>query len=651
VRKAVEEAHADRSAAGWGDIAVKARDLLGRRRFVVAFCLVSAALLAAPAKATIQYTVSLAHPEQHLFHVTMQIPDVSGEVTVQMPAWNALYQVRDFSAHVRQVQAFIGSEAVPIEDLDKLTWRVHASGTITVRYDTYWDEPGPFATQLNAEHAFINPAMILMYVPERRSESATLLVDDVPGEWSVASTAAKLSEGKEPEHNFFVASSYDVMTDSPLEAGKFEKFEVSGLTPAITAVVHGDRWKKRNVEEMLRRVCAYELKLMGGAPYERYTFIFHTGKAATGAGGGMEHANSTAIYARSEDDLPNVSAHEFFHLWNVKRIRPATLEPVDYTKEQFTRALWFAEGVTSTYAAYTLVRTQLWSKEQFYFDLGAQITELESRPANRWQSAEQSSLDAWLEKYPMYNRPQNSVSYYTKGQVLGVLLDILIRDRTNNEKSLDDVFRLMNTEFAQKNRTYRDSLDVRLCAEKVAGGSFQDFFQRYVAKAEPFPYQTLLPLAGLELRAAERKRPVLGFYAERDSAGNLIVRELDPESAAAGAGLRIGDAISAWNGAEPPRNPDRWVYSQKPGSPLRLMVRRDDQELHLELRLDEATETFYRIAEDSHANDKAKRIREGILRGTTQPITALLAPNDPTKTRKTSGTLDANRRIRESFAH
>jgi predicted metalloprotease with PDZ domain len=336
----------------------------------------------------------------------------------------------------------------------------------------------------------------------------------------------------------------------------------------------------------------------------------------------MEHANSTAIYVRSEEDLPNVAAHEFFHLWNVKRIRPATLEPVDYTKEQYTRALWFAEGVTSTYAAYTLVRTQLWSKDQFYVDLGGELTGLESRPANRWQSAEQSSLDAWLEKYSIYNRSQNSVSYYAKGQVLGFLLDILIRDRTNNEKSLDDVLRSMNTEFAKQKRPYGDSVDVRLTAEKVAGGSFEEFFTKYVANAEPLPCQSVLPLAGLELRATEHKRPTLGFYAEREAPGNLTVREIDPESSAAAAGLRIGDAITSWNGGDPPRNPERWVYLQKPGSTLRLMVHRDEQQLSLEFRLGQAMETFYRIVEDSQASEKAKRIREGLLHGRTQPVTA-----------------------------
>jgi predicted metalloprotease with PDZ domain len=552
----------------------------------------------------------------------MQIPDVSGEVIVQMPAWNALYQIRDFSAHVREVQAFIGSEKVPIEKLDKMTWRARGNGTVTIRYDTYWDESSPFATQLNADHAFINPAMILMYAPDRRSEDVQVGMYDVPLEWQAQGASLHIIESMGRARGFiFTAESYDGIVDAPIEAARFDQFDVPGLTPHISVVVHGDQWKKKDLEDELRRICGYEVKLMGGAPYEHYTFLLHIGKAAAGAGGGMEHANSTAIYVHSEDALPNVAAHEFFHLWNVKRIRPATLDPVDYTKEQYTRALWFAEGVTSTYAAYTLVRTQLWDKAQFYSDLGAQITELESRPANRWQSAEQSSLDTWLDKYPMYNRPQNSISYYAKGQVLGVLLDILIRDRTNDEQSLDDVLRAMNVGFAQQHIPYRDSLDVRLTAEKVAGSSFEDFFNKYVANAEPLPYQTVLPLAGLELRVTGHKRPTLGFYAERDSTGALSVREIDPESPAA-AVLRVGDVIINWNGGDPPRNPDRWVYSQKLGSTLRLTVRRDEQEVNMEFRLGEISEDFYRITEDSHASEKAKRIRDGILRGTTQPVTA-----------------------------
>jgi predicted metalloprotease with PDZ domain len=599
---------------------LRARRFPAVRIILAAFLLV---LVASGAGATIRYTVSVEHPERHIFHVSMEIPDVAGEVSLQMPAWNALYQIRDFSAHVRQVETFAGANQAALEKMDKLTWRITGNGTITVRYSTYWDEPGPFATQLNAEHAFINPAMILMYIPGRRGEEVVLSMPDVPHQWQVAGSSLQKDSEMDRARLFeFGAPSYDAFVDAPIEAAKFEEFDLPGMNPRISVVVHGEKWKKKEIEEELRRICAYQLKLMEGAPYEHYTFILHLGQAAAGAGGGMEHANSTAISLRSEEELPNLAAHEFFHLWNVKRIRPATLDPVDYTKEQYTRVLWFAEGVTSAYAAYTVVRSQLWDKVQFYFDLSQQISGIERRPANRWQSAEESSLDAWLEKYPLYNRPDESVSYYAKGQVLGVLLDILIRDRTENEKGLDDVLRAMNQEFAKHNKAYRDSLDIRWTAEQVAGGSFGDFFRKYVSHAEPLPYSQVFALAGLELRSAQRKRPMLGFFIEREATGEVIVRNLDAESSAAQAGLRSGDVVLSWNGSEPPRNVERWVYSQKAGSVVHVRVRRDDHEMPIDFRIDEATETFYQVVEDSHAGAKAKRIREGILRGTTQPVTA-----------------------------
>ena len=587
-----------------------------RKRFRVPWLFLPLVLLvfASSGEATIQYNVSVEHPEQHLFQVTMTIPDVKGAVTVQMAAWNALYQIRDFSAHVQQIEAFAGAEKAAIEKLDKQTWRIQGSGTITVRYATYWDEIGPFGTQLNAEHAFINPAMILLYIPDRRAENVMLSIPNPPENWRAASATWVESPGG-ARTLFFKAATYDDFADSPIEIGNFQEFNLPGLMPRVTVLVHGEKWRRKLIEENLKRICEYEIKLMEGAPFEHYTFLLHIGKGA--GGGGMEHSYSTAIGVSSDEYLADVAAHEFFHLWNVKRIRPATLEPVDYTKEQYTRALWFAEGVTSTYGSYTLVRSGIWSKDRFYDDLGEQITELEERPANRWQSAEQSSLDAWLEKYPLYNQPDYSVSYYTKGQVLGDLLDILIRDRTNNAKSLDDVLRAMNRDFAKQGKLYRDSLDVRLEAEKVAGGSFADFFEKYVAGAEPFPYEQVLALAGLELRTTEHRRAALGFTPERDASGSTVVKSVEADGLAAPAGLHVGDVILAWNGGEPPRRMGRWVSEQKPGDVLKLKVRRDEHEISLEFPLGEMKETVYGVFEDPQASEKARNIRDGLLRGET----------------------------------
>lgn len=588
-----------------------------RLRFLPLFAVLLGLNFSCSARATIRYDVSLAHPEQHLFHVTMIIPAVEDHVVVQIPAWNALYQIRDFSAHIQNVEAQQGGKAVTIEKVDKQTWRINASGTVKVQYATYWDEPGPFATQLNQEHAFINLAMILMYVPERRSEEVTFGLMETPEMWGAAGPGIQMIELMGKARRFSSKfENYDALVDAPIEAGKIEEFQLEGIAPEIWVEVHGDNWKKKQVESDLKRICEYEIKLMGGAPYSRYTFILHIGKGAAGAGGGMEHADSTAISLPSAEYLPSLAAHEFFHLWNVKRIRPATLYPVDYAKEQYTRALWFAEGVTNTYASYTLERTGLWTKQQLYHDLGAQITELEGRPANRWQSAEQSSLDAWLEKYSLYNRPEFSISYYTKGQVLGVLLDVLIRDRTDNEKSLDDVLRAMNTDFAQAGKTYRDSVDVQATTEKVAGVSFEDFFKRYIAGAELLPYQATLRLAGLELRETQHKRAALGFFAENTN-GALTVRSVDANSTAAEVGLQNGDVIVKWNGGDGPRRLEQWLRQQKPGDELHLHVRRADGEADVNFHLGESTETFYDIAEDAHATEKARRIRDGLLHGVT----------------------------------
>jgi predicted metalloprotease with PDZ domain len=580
--------------------------------------------LCRPATAAIRYEVSLANPEQHLFHVTMQIPDVHDELKLQMAAWNALYEIRDFSSHVQQVEASVDNQRVAIEKIDKLTWQVKANGTVTVTYATFWDDVGPFNTQLSAEHAFINPAMILLYVPDRRQEQSSVLLTDVPVGWNVATATSSQARtmGSRAATWDLTGPSFDALSDGPIEVSNFEEFTIHDLSPPVRVIVHGDNYKKHDLETTLRKICAYELKLMEGAPYDQYTFIFHIGKAAGGGGGGMEHSNSTAIYVPSADYLANVSAHEYFHLWNVKRIRPASLEPVDYTHEMYTRALWFAEGVTNTYGSYTLVRAGIWSKQEFYQDLASQITELETRPAEQWQSAEQSSLDTWLDKYALYNQPQRSVSYYTKGQVLGVLLDILIRDGTDNQHSLDDVMRSMNRDFAKSGKFYRDSLDVKLEAEKITGSSLDDFFNRYISGAAPLPYAEVFAKAGLGLSQKESVVATLGFSLQREPDATWTVAVVEPGTDAEKSGLKVGDQVVRWNNTDVPRRPGRWTAQQKPGDLLHLRVRRGDSEESIDLRLGEHREKSFQVTELTDLSPRTKRIRDGLLHGSSDPITA-----------------------------
>ena len=467
--------------------------------------------LAAPqrAAAAIEYRVSLAEPDQHRFHVTMTIPVEGSEVVTALPAWNALYRVRDFSQHVSAIRALCPAAiAVPLNkrQLDKQTWRFSLDGpcqpgehnSFEIQYAVEWNALGPFNSQLDAHHAFVNLAEILMYVPDRRRESVSVRFVDVPAGWR---TAAELPAVH--VDNMYAAASYDQLVDAPVELGDFEEFGFTEEGGRFRVIVDSHSWNRTLLETALHRITHYELQLMGGPPFDppskEYTFFFHIGPDGDVEGGGMEHRNCTAISSTSTEGAVAVAAHEFFHVWNVKRIRPQTLEPVDYTKEQYTRALWFAEGVTSAYAAFALERTGLWSKQQFYADLGEQIGELQSRPARAWQSVEESSLDAWFEKYDAYNLPAHSVNYYNKGQILGVLLDLSIRDATDNHKSLDDVLRRMNEEYALQGKFYDDSTGIRAVVEEVAGKSFAEFFGRYVSGTDEIPYDDFLSAAGLEL--------------------------------------------------------------------------------------------------------------------------------------------------------
>jgi predicted metalloprotease with PDZ domain len=458
------------------------------------------------AHAKIRYQISLAHTDTHAFEVTMQIPQPSPGMTLAMPAWNALYQVRDFAYRIRDLSAVPVARdgraggLLPVASLDKQTWRIEPRegeypDSFAVTYAIEWNDAGPFDSQLNQHHAFLNLAEILMYVPDRRAEPVEVDFENLPSGWKLI---AELSVG--PQTNSFAAPSYDALVDAPVEAGSFDEFDFDEGGAHFRVAVDARSYSMSRLADYLRRITAYELELMGGPPFQEYTFLVHLGPSPEVGEGGMEHANCAALSADSVDDLVNLSAHEFFHAWNVKRIRPQSLEPINYSKAQYTRALWFAEGVTSTYAAYTLVRTGLWSKREFYNDLAAQISELQSRPARSWQSVEDSSIDAWLEKYEVYNLPNRSISYYNKGQILGVMLDLAIRSATDDRKSLDDLMRLMNQEYAKQHKFYDDDRGIRLAAEQVAGESLGAFFARYIAGVDEIPYRDFLAKAGLELK-------------------------------------------------------------------------------------------------------------------------------------------------------
>jgi predicted metalloprotease with PDZ domain len=580
-------------------------------------------LLLAPhtAHANIGYTLHLDHPEQHLFRVQMIVSSPQKDLVVALPAWNALYQIRDFAYRVRDVHAFLipgSSREIALRKLDKQTWQVLLPAArleidqIEIDYAIEWNDPGPFNSQLNEHHAFMNLAQILMYVPNRRNEGVLIGFDGVPAGWRAVTELAPAAQMKDS----FIAASYDALVDAPVEIGKIEEFAFDSEGAHFRVVVDGKDWKRDRLEDSIRRITGYELRLMDGPPFKEYTFFFHIGAYADVGGGGMEHSYSTAIAATSVENAVAVAAHEFFHAWNVKRIRPQSLEPVDYAKEQYTRALWFAEGVTSAYAAYALERSGLWSRDQFYGDLASQISDLEARPARKSQSVEESSVEAWLEKYDSYNTADRSISYYNKGQIIGVMLDLAMRDATANHRSLDDVLRRLNVEYARQGKFYSDSEGIRAVVEELSGTSFEAFFRRYVAGTEEIPYSSFLGPAGLELKVELAKTAVPGFSPER-SAGGVTVSGVEPGSAADAAGLRDADVLVSVNGKSVDKNPAAVLRELSPGDTVELRLRRNGNELEISFPVGSHESRRYSITEIPHPTDRQHDIREGLLRGTT----------------------------------
>ncbi|MGH9714136.1 MAG: M61 family metallopeptidase [Candidatus Acidiferrales bacterium] len=597
------------------------------RDFLAALALLLLVTAGRPASATVRYQVSFENRQKHIFAVEMTIPNAVPGTRVALPAWEALYQIRDFSYRVRQVQAWSSAggvktnQALVVTKLDKQTWQLSgsrddaagdATASIVVRYTIEWDDPGPFSSQINNHHAFLNLAEVLMYVPDRRGEDTVVLFSGVPQGWK---TIAALPAGTEA--NSFAAASYDALVDAPVEAGKFDEFEFDSGGVHFRVVVDSRDCRKGTLENALKRITGYQLQLMGGLSTKEYTFIFHIGPfPETGAGGGMEHLNSTAIATSSLESAVGVAAHEFFHAWNVKRIRPQALEPVDFTKEQYTRALWFAEGVTNTYQNYTLERTGLWSKETFLTDLGDQVCDLEARSARLWQSVEESSMDAWFEKYDFYNRPDRSIWYYNKGQILGVLLDLKIRDVTNNRKSLDDVFRLMDQKYARQGKFYDDRNGIREAVEEVAGASFQDFLQAYVSGTNEIPYDTFLAAGGWALKTEQVESADFGFWPTR-TLGGMMVAAIESGSAAESAGVKEGDVLVELDGQPFPRRFNTWLSEQAPGQRVKVRLRREGDKKEISFALGSHSDRHCSIYEIPHPTEAQRRVRDGLLHGTT----------------------------------
>ncbi len=564
-----------------------------RRKLLLIAVLVlgSVPALAAPA---VEYTVQLADARRHLLHVRIHLPAGAAERDLQMPVWNALYQVRDFAQYVVSVSYHSPSgQALAARKLDKTTWRIaNAQSGADFEYDIIANLPGPFGAQYNQEHAFLNLAEILMYAVDARASPVRVSFTGLPNYWLIA-TPMTAAAGAElaPGPGTFTARNYDQMVDSPVEIGAFAQAFVpeGGVNYRVVVDAAAGDYDMGRLIDMVRIIVRTETAWMDDRPFTDYLFIFHFPRGP--GGGGMEHASAAAIEMSAEGakydplTLASLTAHEFFHLWNVKRIRPQSLEPIDYTHEQYTTSLWFAEGVTNTVADYILLRAALLDESRWLRFLEHEIGVFERRPAHLTQSVEDSSVDTWLEKYPAYGLPQRSISYYNKGELIGVLLDLAVRDATQGQKSLRDVFRWMNRNYAQKHKFFADTAGVRQAVEAVTGKDFKEFFSACVSGAAPLPYNDYLRTVGLELKPRKALAPYAGFIAVRNFDEPAVVAAVDTDSEAQRQGLALGDVILLVNGKPLAGNADDRIATMRVGESLKLRVAGRDGQRDVKFKL------------------------------------------------------------------
>jgi predicted metalloprotease with PDZ domain len=573
---------------------------------------------ATPATAAdISYTVTLASPEQHLVEVQIMLPPGSADRELQLPVWNALYQVRDFAQYVNWVRAKNrAGQPLQVKELHQSRWQIRgaASGAI-VEYQIYVDSPGPFGAQLNSHHAFLNFAQILMYAVDARNASLALHFGHVPAGWQIACPLKS-------EEETFLAENYDRLVDSPVEIGAFKESDFDEAGGHFRVIIDADPadYDAAKIVTELHKITAAATSWMGDRPFDTYTFFYHFPRGP--AGGGMEHAYSTAIDISADqikpgmDALTAVTAHEFFHLWNVKRIRPQTLEPIDYTKENYTRALWFSEGVTSTAEGIIRLRSGQIDERQYLNGLGAEITELQRRPAHLTQSAEESSLDAWLEGLSYYRRPERSISYYNKGELLGIVLDLALRDASHGQASLREVLQWMNANYAQKGRFFDDSNGVREAAEAVSHADFRWFFDKYVAGTDEIPWNDYLRSAGLRVEPVSNTVADAGFLASRNFDGPMSVVAVTAGSEAEHAGLQVGDTITELLGKPAGQESRQELARLAAGDTVALKVRgRRGVERELKWKVGSRQEISYEVKDLEQVTPAQRARRAAWLKG------------------------------------
>lgn len=565
----------------------------------------------------ISYTVSMSKPWTHLLEVEMRLnwAQMPEKAEITMPVWTpGSYLVREYARHVESFNAAdAGGNALVWRKIDKNSWQIDTKGAkeIVVKYNVYANELTVRTNELNDDHAFFTPAALLMFPKDQLKAASTVKV--VPyKDWKIATGLPK-AEGE----NTFRAENFDILYDSPFEVGNFKEisFTVQGKPHRFVFEGEGN-YDMNRIAKDTAKIIEEAYKIFGELPYNDYTFILNLR-----GGGGLEHLNSTALQwnrfgftGNGHNNFMTLVAHEYFHLWNVKRIRPDALGPFDYENENYTKLLWVAEGGTAYYESVLVQRAGIISTKEFLEGKAGQIQALQERPGRFETSLEEASFDAWIKYYrPDENAINNQISYYDKGELVNFLLDVEIRSASNGTKSLDDVMRYLYNEFYKKGRNYTPE-DYQKTAETMAGKSLEDFFSKYVRGRAEIDYNSILNGIGLQLKDNKgRETTYLGASLRQDG-DRLTVTSVPKGTPAYEQGLNASDQIIAVDGIRANQTfLQNYFGEKKVGDKVRLTIFRFDQMRDVEITLGGRARSAYTIVAAENPTDEQKAIYKSYL--------------------------------------
>lgn len=520
--------------------------------FFILFLLTTTSLSAGNIK--LEYFLSMSRPQTHYFEVTTRVTGLQKDyIDFLMPVWApGSYLVRDFPKNVEFFHAYgpDGSE-LKFKKMNKYTWRVYTGklNEVEIKYDVYAFEASVRTSFLDASHGYLNGTSVFMYIDNLKNLPATLTITPYK-DWKKISTGLDPVAGKKFT---FHSPGYDILADSPIEIGNQDifEFDAAGVKHYVAMYGRGN-YNVDTLKKYMSEIVTEETKVVGENPNKHYTFIVHNLERGSG---GLEHLNSTTlevnrwIYspARLIRFLGTVS-HEYFHLWNVKRIRPVALGPFDYQKENYTTMLWEMEGVTSYYGSLILRRAGIISPAQYLGRVSGGISYAESQPGRKVQSPSESSFDAWIKQYqPNENSGNTGLTYYVSGAIIGAMLDLEIIEKTNGVKNYDDVLRyLYNRYYKELHRGFTDK-EYKEAVEKIAGENLDTFFNDYVYSTKEIDYNRYFGYAGLKLVDTGKDENFFGVTT-RDDDGRLVVRSVESGTSAYEGGVNANDELIAING-------------------------------------------------------------------------------------------------------